>query len=224
MARLLIHVEGPTEGTFVDEVLKDYLKDKGYEAVDARLIGKAPLRAQRGGILPWTAVRGEIRNHLKEDASCIATTMVDFYGLPQDGERAWPGRTTARSSETIEEAMLNDMSALMGGNFNPRRFVPFIVMHEFEGLLFSDCEAFSEGISRPDLRAAFQSIRDGFTTPEEINDSPMTAPSKRILDLYPGYEKPLFGNIAILEIGLERIRSECPHFDGWLKQLEARIG
>jgi hypothetical protein len=28
--------------------------------------------------------------------------------------------------------------------------------------------------------------------------------------------------LAILEIGLARIRAECPHFKGWLTRLEAR--
>jgi hypothetical protein len=75
-------------------------------------------------------------------------------------------------------------------------------MHEFEGLLFSDCAAFSRGIGRPDLAAGLQEIRDQFATPEEIDDSPVTAPSKRVEGLVPGYEKPLLGVLAILEIGL----------------------
>ena len=45
-------------------------------------------------------------------------------------------------------------------------------MHEFEGLLFSDPGRFAGGIGRSDLEAELQAIRDGFTTPEEINDSP----------------------------------------------------
>ncbi len=93
-------------------------------------------------------------------------------------------------------------------------------MHEFEGLLFSDCAAFSRGIGKPELESRFQEIRDQFTTPEEINDSPETAPSKRVEALVPGYQKPFLGNLAILEIGLERIRTECPLFDAWLRQLE----
>jgi hypothetical protein len=93
-------------------------------------------------------------------------------------------------------------------------------MHEFEGLLFSDCAAFSRAIGRPDLQSAFQEIRDDFETAEEINDSPLTAPSKRVGTLVPRYEKPLLGTLAILEISLDRIRSECPHFHGWMTVLE----
>jgi hypothetical protein len=93
-------------------------------------------------------------------------------------------------------------------------------MHEFEGLLFSDCGAFSRAIGRPELESKFKAVRDQFQTPEEINDSPDTAPSKRIEAIVPEYEKPLFGALAILEIGLARIREECVHFDAWLKRLE----
>ena len=55
-----------------------------------------------------------------------------------------------------------------------------------------------------------------------IDDSPQTVPSKRIKQIVPGYDKPFMGNLAILQIGLETIRRECHHFDGWLSTLEQR--
>lgn len=113
-----------------------------------------------------------------------------------------------------------DIAQEMGRNFDQARFVPFVVMHEFEGLLFSDCAAFGRGIGQPNLEPKFQQIRDQFETPEHINDSPITAPSKRVEGIFPGYEKPLLGTLAVLEIGLARLRSECPHFAGWLNKLE----
>lgn len=57
MARLLVHLEGQTEETFVNEILRDYLLAKGYEVVSARIVGNARLRLRRGGIRPWPAVR-----------------------------------------------------------------------------------------------------------------------------------------------------------------------
>ena len=65
-----------------------------------------------------------------------------------------------------------------------------------------------------------QAIRDAFESPEDINDSPLTAPSKRIEELYPGYQKTLHGPLALLEIGLPALRRECRHFGGWLTRLE----
>jgi hypothetical protein len=227
MTRLLIHVEGQTEEGFVREVLREHLVAKGYDTVDARIVGNARLRLRRGGIRPWPSVRKDIMNHLKEDIGCIATTMVDYYGLPQ-GRGAWPGRAKAatlpasKKARCVEEAVLEDFVKYFGSP-RPERFVPFVVMHEFEGLLFSDCTAFSRAIGRSDLEPKFREIRQQFATPEEINDSPDTAPSKRVEQLVRGYEKPLFGALAVLEIGLTRIRTECPHFNGWLEQLESLV-
>jgi hypothetical protein len=172
-------------------------------------------------------VKKDILNHLKEDTGCLATTMVDYYGLPQTGEKAWPGRAEAgtlpyaQKAACVERALFADLSQELGGEFETRRFIPFVVMHEFEGLLFSDCQAFAEGIGRPQLAQPFLEIRQQFATPEEINDSPVTAPSKRVEGLVEGYEKPLLGTLAVLNIGLDTIRGECPHFRDWLARLEA---
>lgn len=226
MARVLIHVEGETEETFVNEVLQPHLLGFGYESVSARLIGNSRLRDRRGGIRAWKAVRADIVNHLRQDTRCLATTMVDYYALPQAGDKAWPGRAEAgrlpfaRKAPTIEQSLLTDVCNEMGGGFNVRRFIPFVMMHEFEGLLFSDCQRFADGIGRKDLAAAFQAIRDEFDSPEEINDSPQTAPSKRVGNLVAGYEKPLLGNLAVLAIGLDAIRQQCPHFRQWMERME----
>lgn len=226
MSRLLIHVEGETEEAFVNEVLASHLYGCGYTKVSARLVGNARQRDRRGGIRAWSAVRKDILHHLKEDAGCLSTTMVDFYALPQAGDRAWPGRAQAaqlvfaEKAKAVESALLADICNELGAGFEQCRFVPYVIMHEFEGLLFSDAEKLGQGIGRPDLSSKFQAIRNEFATPEEINDSPLTAPSKRIIDLVPGYEKPLMGTLAVLEIGLDAIRQECPLFRGWLERLE----
>ena len=229
MTRLLIHVEGQTEESFVNELLRSQLLAKGYEAVSARIVGNARLRRRRGGIRPWPSVKRDIINHLKEDPGCIASTMVDFYGLPQTGVGAWPGRAAAIGLEAhgkaqcVEDALLNDVGVELGERFDRRRFVPFVVMHEFEGLLFSDCDAFSRSIGRPDLEARLREVRQQFQTPEDINDSPAAHPSKRVEEIVSGYEKPLYGILAALEVGLTRIRGECRHFDGWLRRLESLV-
>jgi hypothetical protein len=93
-------------------------------------------------------------------------------------------------------------------------------MHEFEGLLFSECEKFADAINRIDMKVRFAAIRANFPTPEDINDSEITAPSKRVQNLVPEYEKPLFGVLAALSIGLDGIRKECPHFGAWVASLE----
>ena len=189
MTRLLIHVEGETEETFVNEVLAPHLYQYNFTKVSARLIGNARQRDRRGGIRAWNAVRKDILRHLNEDADALSTTMVDFYALPQSGDKAWPGRADAErrafpeKAATVENALLADICGESGGNVYRNRFVPYVMMHEFEGLLFSDASKLGAGIGRPDLSSQFQVIRDQFESPEHINDSPLTAPSKRILNL-----------------------------------------
>ncbi|MGC2172392.1 MAG: DUF4276 family protein [Candidatus Sulfotelmatobacter sp.] len=228
MPRLLVHVEGQTEETFVNEVLRNHLAGIGYESVSARILGNARLRRRRGGIRPWPSARRDIVNHLRQDPGCTVTTMVDFYALPRQGESAWPGRADAagfpgsmQKASHVQEALLEDITGEMGPNFNIERFIPFVIMHEFEGILFSDCSAFSRAIGRAELASVFQNIRDGFGTPEDINDSPETCPSNRVIQLVAGYEKPLLGTLAVLEIGLHKIRQECPLFNDWVSRLES---
>ncbi|MEI2690999.1 MAG: DUF4276 family protein [Anaerolineae bacterium] len=95
MSRLLIHVEGETEETFVSVILASHLRRFGYTQVSARLLGNARMRDRRGGIRGWGSVRNDILNHLKEDPAWLVTTMVDYYALPQTGIKAWPGREQA---------------------------------------------------------------------------------------------------------------------------------
>jgi hypothetical protein len=224
--RLLIHVEGEAEETFVGEVIRPHLLNFGYDHVSARLLGNARQRDRRGGIKAWIAVKKDILNHLRQDRDCIATTMVDYYALPATGQKAWPGRAEAiakafsNKAETVQSALHAEICHEMGSGFNPVRFIPFVIMHEFEALLFSDCKSFAKGVGRTDLLASLQEIRDSFDTPEQINDSDLTAPSKRILDLMPGYQKPLHGNLAALEMGLTPMRDECTFFGKWIELLE----
>ncbi len=64
-----------------------------------------------------------------------------------------------------------------------------------------------------------QAIRDQFPTPEDINNSPNTAPSKRILKIFPYYKKVLDGSVVAKAVGLDKIRQECHHFDSWVTRL-----
>jgi hypothetical protein len=172
-------------------------------------------------------VRKDIVNHLKNDRECFSTTMVDYYALPGDGDGAWPGRQAAsmlpfkEKAARVESSVFEDVCRELETAHYNCRFLPYIVIHEFEGLLFSDCQMLAAAIGRPDLGPRFQAIRDKFPNPEEINDSPTTAPSKRVLDILPSYQKPIMGTLAAIGIGLQTIRTQCPHFGEWLDRLES---
>ncbi|MGC8639760.1 MAG: DUF4276 family protein [Isosphaeraceae bacterium] len=227
-SRLLILVEGETEEMFVKELLAPHLHGRGFESVSAKLMGNARLRSHRGGVRGWPEVKNEILRHLRADPSLFVATMVDYYGMPGDPNKpkAWPGRHEATAAPyagkapRVEGALSAEIQAELG---DARRFIPFVLMHEFEALLFSECRTFAKAIEREELAHRLQEIRDKYNSPEEVNDSPATHPSRRIVELVPNYQKPIYGNIAALEIGLERIRSECPHFRAWLERLEQVI-
>ena len=125
----------------------------------------------------------------------------------------WPARVGATSPTQIEAAMAKEIGS--------GRFLPFVMMHEFEALLFSDCATFCRSIEQVGIEPQLSRIRAEFASPEKINDSPHTAPSKRILQLMPGYQKPLDGVNAARAIGLDRMRAECPHLNDWLERLVA---
>ena len=66
-----------------------------------------------------------------------------------------------------------------------------------------------------------EAIRVLFNSPEEINEGRTTAPSKRILQAFPGYQKTLHGPLAARELGLTSMRAACLHFNQWVSALEA---
>ena len=96
--------------------------------------------------------------------------------------------------------------------------VPYIEMHEFEALLFSNAEILA---NKTEIDVSLiQKIIDDFNTPEEINDDPTNAPSKRLEALKKGYRKVAMGKTVSESIGIEEIRKQCSHFSKWLTTLE----
>ena len=219
MTRIHIICEGQTEEAFVNNLLVPHFAPLGI-FLHPSLIGKP---GHKGGYVNIDRLFIDIRNRLLGDKSAWCTTFFDYYGLPDD----FPGKSEADKGGTAEEKssrLLASLMAALGEKIDTeplRRFIPYVQMHEFEGLLFSDPVKFASGICRPKVAGRLQEIRDGFTNPEEINDDPTTAPSKRIQTVCRDYEKPTHGTLASLEIGLDVIRRECRLFDGWLSQLES---
>jgi Domain of unknown function (DUF4276) len=219
MIRVNIICEGQTEETFVQEVLYHFFVSKSI-FLNPILIGKP---RHKGGNFTFGRLVKDLRP-LLGDANAYCTTLFDFYGLPSD----FPGREKARTITNIEEksqcVTQSLVDALRENKISAdslRRFIPYVQMYEFEGLLFSDCHSLASAIDQPLLARKFKEIREGFPSPEDINDSKITAPSKRILEIYRSYNKPIHGSLAIIEIGLDTIRRECKLFDRWLQQIEA---
>jgi hypothetical protein len=100
------------------------------------------------------------------------------------------------------------------------RLVPYIQVHEFEALLFTDISKLSSYHSehRSEIRE-LELVRPRFPTPEHIDQN--FPPSKRIKDKVRGYDKPTAGAGTAIEIGLTKLREECGHFNDWIGRLEA---
>jgi hypothetical protein len=218
MSRVLALVEGQTEQAFVKQVLAPELGARGVY-LTAALIGRP---GRKGGIRPYEIVRGDILKLLKQDRRQFCTTMFDYYGLPP----AWPGKGDGRGSpsalaESIERAMRDDIVSAMGEGFVPTHFIPYVQMHEYEALLFSDPGMLAGVLDPPDLTATLEGIGEQCGEPERIDDSPEGAPSKRISQHSQRYSKVVHGTIAAQRIGLAKMRERCPHFAAWLVTLES---
>lgn len=217
MTRVHVICEGQTEEMFVNEVLVEALSPKGIHLYPS-LLGKP---GHKGGHVNFDRLLTDIRARLLGDASSYCTTFFDFYGIDEDLStmKSNSASSTGQKSEFFLNELCRRLSSTIG--VDPmRRFIPYVQMHEYEALLFSAPDAFARGIFRKSLETPFQRVRDSFDSPEDIDDSVENAPSKRIENLFPAYEKPLYGSLAAIEIGLEAIRRECRLFDGWLKTME----
>jgi hypothetical protein len=220
MVRVLALVEGKTERLFGQQVIAPHL---GYRGVSfhPREIGAA---GHKGGVGPWPRALREIVNLIRQEPGSVVTTMFDLYALPN----SWPGReeSVARglkhdTAVAFIESKINDAvrAELAGASFEPR-FVPYLSLHEYEALLFSDPVALASVTRGPGDAEAFQAVLAGCGACEKINDHPTTAPSKRILKIAPAYAKTVDGVAAAERMGLEVIRRRCPHFAAWLARLE----
>lgn len=222
MIRLNIIVEGQTEETFVNKILGPHLG--GFNVfVSARRVETGRKRGKifRGGMISYLKAQKDINLWMKEDKGGDArfTTMFDFYRLPND----FPGFEEAKQKsdpykkiEVIEDNFKADIAS--------PRFFPYLQLHEYEALLFSDLDKFHHYyIDHNNQITKLKQDVSGVTNPELINNNPETAPSKRIIKYLPYYEgeKPSAGPIIAEHIGLQKIRSKCQHFNVWVTLLES---
>ena len=223
MARLHLFVEGPTEQTFADTVLKPYLARTGVYLQKPTLIAHARKkgRVHRGGGRNFTAMQNDIKRRLKQESGngVFFTTMIDLYSLPGNS----PGVEDADKLRHDPYARVETLERSWSDKTGDKRFIPFIQLHEFESYLFADVSRFSIFFDKAHSRvAALRKIADDARSPERIDDGEHTAPSKRIIAQFPEYEgsKVTVGSQMAERIGLESIRSQCPHFKAWVERLE----
>ncbi len=227
LTRLHILVEGQTEETFVKNLLGPALAEQMVFADAHRITtGRRHGKVFRGGLVSWNHVARDLELWMKQDHKPDSwfTTFFDYYALPDDfpGYAALPATNAAERIARLQDAMTADIAKRLDTPPSVRRFIPYIQQHEFEALLFSDPDAFATANpDEPPIADKMAQIRAQFVTPEDIDDGPATAPSKRIAAVWPTYKKIVDGLIVAQRIGLPAIRRECPGFHRWVTQLEA---
>jgi len=180
------------------------------------------IKHTKGGIVRWELIKKQIEIHLKSDPGASVTTLIDYYGIYSKFK--FPNWEDAEN--IVDKSIrMTALESAMKADIDPElrnRFIPYMQLHEFEGLLFNDINIFIEQIPERDLIGMVE-LEETFTNypnPELINNGRQTAPSKRLERIIAGYNKVVYGDILAEAIGLTRIRSKCPRFNNWLSTLE----
>jgi len=195
MVRVGISVEGATEERFVIMVLRPYLENRGLYITPIGLNGSVNI--------------DKVRNELQNMANSFdyVTTLYDFYGFKN--------KVGGETKESLEARILANAHTSVRS-----KLIPYVQMYEFEGLLFSCPDSLAKGLNSEDAKPWADAIlKSFFNQPEQINNSPQTAPSKRLIK-YTAYKKTIHGPLIADIIGIDKIRSTCGNFDDWLKKLE----
>lgn len=218
--RLHVTAEGQTEQAFVKLVLSCHLVHSKVIA-DSRSVltskDNKAAREYRGGLISYQKAKADIQTWMKEDnhPECRFTTMFDLYALPDD----FPGYAEAkRKTDPYEKVRILEES--LGEDINDRRFIPYIQLHEFEALILANPQQLDWEYLEHDgpIGRLVKMVKN--QNPELINESPETAPSKRILKEIPEYDKVTAGVSVVGKIGIPLLRQKCTHFDVWLTMLE----
>lgn len=213
MKRIEIIVEGQTEQEFISSVLAPYLYDHGIMLVTPICIRTSA--TGRGGFINYNHLKNDIKRALSSrDTDLVVSMFVDYFRIPMNrmpGYDIW-------MNEQNHFRQVGMMEAEIGNDIADWRFIPYIQMHEFEALLFSD-DAGARKYWTSEKCQKVDKIIAAFDNPECINTSPDGAPSKRLLDISPDYQKILDGNIFALEIGIDKILAQCPRFASWVQKL-----
>jgi hypothetical protein len=222
---LYVFCEGVTEQEFCKQVLEAHLFPQ-YDGLILPILiahSKHHGKVTRGGVPGrYESMRRDILDELKKHRGrdMFFTTMIDLYGLPKN----LPGKKTHRRNPNDPIPYVTSLEEAFDDSIADRRFIPYLQLHEFETILFADPESFRVAFN--DCDRAIEELKKlaaSFPTVEHINDSQITAPSKRIISLIPDYanQKPSAGPDIAEYTGLPTIRAKCPHFDAWLTRLES---
>lgn len=212
MKNVYIYCEGQTEESFINEILQPYFITQDIYVTPIVCATKRTKTAKyRGGVQRFSKIESELSIICRQHKNEIVTTMFDYYAMPGDT----PDIANAEANiynriEQIETAI--DAKLGMSNLFFS------LMLHEFESLLFSEPRAFAN-VADESVVNRIAGIRASFETPEHINNSYATAPSKRLESLMPNYAKVRNGVIVSKAIGIDILLRECKHFAAWIAKI-----
>jgi len=213
MRGLYILGEGPTEEQFVNEVLGRYFYDQKIYDVRCILMETSP--GYKGGAVSYQRYKRNAENLLKRESDVIVTSLIDFFRLKSDFPRFDEAQKIADKMQRVsllENAVAEDI--------NHQRFVPYIQLHEFEGLLFSSNDGFDYIPDIPiENRVKLKNAVNEYENPEQLNDGALTAPSKRLESLIPGYQKTFHGPLIADTVTIVTMLKRCERFRNWIENL-----
>lgn len=218
MTRLLILVEGQSEEIFAKQTLTPYLAERDVYLERPIVLWTKRIFSgggHRGGALSWSQIQKNLLPLLK-DSDAWVTTLLDFYGLPNDV----PGYKVAYTLERPRNRVI-ELQKNLFDEFNHPRFIPFFALHELEAWIFCDPETVSIHFDQASLAVDMQEAVVQAGGPELINHGKATHPKARLKSMVPEYKETSDGSTLLRKIGIPTIRASCPHFSAWLSQLEA---
>jgi len=218
MTRLLMLVEGQSEEIFVKQTLAPYLAERGVYVQSPIVLWTKRISSgggYRGGVSNWHQIRRSLAP-LTFDSDAWVTTLLDFYGLPDDV----PGYQVARGPGNPRDNVAALQEQLIA-EINHPRFIPFLALHEFEAWVFCAPEVVAAHFDRESLAANVQQAVAHAGEPELINHGETTHPKARLKAMATGYKETSDGPMLMDKIGIPAIRAACPHFAAWLDRLEA---
>ena len=216
---IYIICEGQSEEEFVNGILKPYFNS--HKIYDVRPILMSTSRGHKGGDIKYDRLKFNIDKLLNRETDILVTTFIDFFRLKNDFPKFEEAQTIQNKIERVgflEEALSHAI--------NNHRFIPYIQLHEFEGLLFASKDGFE---FLPDLKPTnLKSLLLAVTekeNPEELNDGELTAPSKRLEQLIPGFDKnkPFYGGLIAEVNTINAVLDRCLRFKTWVETLIVKV-
>ncbi|GAB1395984.1 DUF4276 family protein [Saprospiraceae bacterium] len=225
MKYINIIAEGSSEEAFVNDVLVHHFAQMN-KFVSVRKIeagwDRINNKPAKGGLLKYIKLRNDILRWIQSDRGkqdTWYTTFVDLYAFPKDSLSPY---TPQLQTIVNPYQKITALEAAIAQDINHPNFIPYVQLHEFEALLMVEPDRLLG--MYPDGQTGITRLKRDINgmNPEEINESPQTAPSKRIIQHLPDYEgqKAQVGPMVAQDIGLNLLRQKCPHSNEWITALE----